>query len=241
MFICVEDNCDNKANFESDNLFYCNNHKKDKYKTYNKICNELGCKIRPKFNYKNCSTGLYCKSHKLDNMINIYTNKNSINKKEFQSKIEQENGFISKKKILNITGNNNINNSSINNSTIINNTINNHQIIKDSDNLYKINQSNMIYGFITNKYILNAFNIEPRNINGNYYILTYKDMKNFNEIILVYEHCQKEINAVYKNDILVYSNLINGLRNKVYDYFYSNNKKILFDILNLNSINNFLK
>lgn len=43
--------------------------------TKNKICIFKGCNTKSAYNYKNQKPPLYCKKHKLKNMINILTKK----------------------------------------------------------------------------------------------------------------------------------------------------------------------
>ena len=72
--ICAATNCSNRLN-KNESKFYCKNHKSCEI-NYNNIsyCIEPGCDIKPYYNHKNESNGLYCQKHKHPDMVDVVNN-----------------------------------------------------------------------------------------------------------------------------------------------------------------------
>jgi hypothetical protein len=70
--LCEFENCRRQASYGE---FYgkplrCNLHK-EKYILVCRLCREGNCKLRPCYNYQGNKQGIFCNTHKLDNMINV--------------------------------------------------------------------------------------------------------------------------------------------------------------------------
>lgn len=70
--MCEIKNCNKIAVYGEyfDNPLRCKTHREN-YKLVSRLCRGYNCKLRPSYGYKNDPPAKYCKSHKLDDMVNI--------------------------------------------------------------------------------------------------------------------------------------------------------------------------
>jgi hypothetical protein len=72
---CIHAGCTKQAsfNFKDKLADYCEQHKKDEmiFVIKKNKCKNIGCDVRPSFNYPNNKGSLYCSYHKLEGMIDI--------------------------------------------------------------------------------------------------------------------------------------------------------------------------